>query len=47
VIIKSKVIESPTILLILKEVIEPKRPNWIDALIDLRINSLGTVHDTR
>ena len=27
------------ILFILKEVIEPKRPNWIDSLIDLRIAS--------
>jgi len=27
------------LLLILKEVIEPKRPNWIDELIDLRISS--------
>jgi DNA-binding Lrp family transcriptional regulator len=31
------------LLFILKEVIEPKRPNWIDALIELRIGSHGTV----
>jgi DNA-binding Lrp family transcriptional regulator len=30
------------LLLMLKEVIEPDRPNWIDSLIELRIGSQGT-----
>ena len=29
-------------LFILKEVIEPKRPNWIDSLVELRLQSQGT-----
>jgi hypothetical protein len=29
------------LLFILKEVIEPKRPNWIDSLIELKLQSQG------